>query len=299
MQLPPAIRYLAGVSAIIAAVLLLRLVDLDLSNQRLAARDKLAPVTYDLPPPSFLPVLSFGYNELAADMIWIQTISYFAEQLFKKQDLRYLRRYADCALTLDNRFKAVYRYTPSMYMTLGHKLSNRDVRYAIDLLKRGYKQWPDDWKFPLNIGTYYMFELKKTCLQPTKLCAKKNKKQKQAWKRIGADWIREAALIGADIPWLPSLAAKVYSEQGQRDLAIRHLKEIYLATKDERMRRDIRFKLRQLQAEQILSEVDAAAKEQARAFKASPINFISQDLFVLVRQEPYKPFSLESLVDAR
>ena len=31
-----------------------------------------------------------------------------------------------------------------------------------------------------------------------------------------------AALIGASIPWLPALAAKVYSDQGQRDLAITH-----------------------------------------------------------------------------
>ena len=299
MRSPTAIRYLAGVAVIITAVLVLRLLDLDLSLQRLAARDKLAPVTYDLPPPTFLPVLSFGYNELAADLIWIQTISYFAEQLGKKQDLGYLRRYTDCALTLDNRFKAVYRYIPSMYMTSGEKLTNKDVLYAIDLLKRGYKQWPDDWRFPLNIGTYYMFELKRTCLKRTKLCAQKNRKQKKAWRRIGADWIREAALIGADIPWLPSLAANVYSEQGQRGLAIRHLREIYLATKDERMRRDIRFKMRQLQAEQMFSEVDAAAKEFSRAFKASALNFVSEDLFVLVRLEPIKPFSLDTLLPAR
>ena len=288
MQLPPLIKYLGGAAVIITAVLLLRLVDLDLSQRRLAARDLLAPVTYDLPPPSFLPVLSFGYNELAADLIWIQTISYFAEQLIKKRDLGYLRRYTECALILDDRFKAVYRYTPSMYMTHGDKLTNKDVQYAIGLTKRGYKQWPDDWRFPLNIGSYYMFELKT-----------RDKEQKKAWKRTGADWIREAALIGAGIPWLPSLAAKIYSEQGQRDLAIRHLREIFLATKDERMRRDIRFKMRQLQAEQMFSEVDAAAKAFSRAFKASALNFVSEDLFVLVRLEPIKPFSLDTLLPAR
>jgi len=285
LKLPPLIRYLAAGAAVIFGILMLRLVDLDLAQQRLAARDKLAPVSYNLPPPTFLPVLSFGYNELAADMIWIKTISYFAEQLLKKQDLGYLQHYTECALTLDRRFRAVYRYIPSMYMTRGDALSNKEVQYAIRLLKRGYKQWPDDWVFPLNIGTYYMFELKTD-----------KREQKLAWKRIGADWIREAALIGADIPWLPSLAAKIYSEQGQRDLAIRHLQEIYLATKDEKMRQDIRFKLRQLKAEQMLSEADAAAKQFAADFKASPVSYISQDLFVLLRSDPPPPFSLDALL---
>ena len=270
---------------VIIAVLLMRLLDLELNQRMVVARDRLAPVTYNLPPPRILPLLSMGYNELMADMIWIKTISYFAEQLIKRQDYAYLRRYTECTLTLDHRLKAVYRYTPSMLLTRGEHQSNVDVEYGIKLLKRGYKEWPDEWRFPLNIGSYYMFELKA-----------RSKKQKRTFKRIGADWIREAALIGADIPWLPSLAAKVYSEQGQRGLAIRHLQELYLATRDERMRRDIRFKLRQLKAEQMISEVDAAAKAQANKFRASPINFIPQNLFMLVGLEPLMPFSLDDLV---
>ena len=289
------LRYVGGAAVIVTAVLLLRLLDLDLNQRRLAARDKLAPVTYDLPPSKFLPVLSFGYTELGADLLWIKTISYFAEQLIKKQDLMYLRRYTECALALDHRFRAVYRYTPSMYMTRGDMTSNRDVEYAISLSQRGYKQWPDDWRFPLNIGTYYMFELKPSCPKGFKYPCARSRKQKKAWRRKGADWIREAALVGAEIPWLPSLAAKIYSQQGQRDLAIRHLQEIYLATKDERMRRDIRFKLRQLKAEQMISEVDAAAKKFRKAFQASPVSYISEGLFILVGLEPYRPFSLDSL----
>ncbi len=290
-----ALKILVGVAVIITAALLLRLLDLDLTQRRLAARDKVAPATYNLPPSKFLPMLSFGYTELAADMIWIQTISYFAEQLINKQGLPHLQRYTECALALDDRFKAVYRYTPSMYMTAGDKTTNREVNYAIALSSRGYKEWPDDWRFPLNIGTYYMFELKPSCPKGFKYPCSRSRKQKAAWRRKGADWIREAALVGAEIPWLPSLAAKIYSEQGQRDLAIRHLQEIYLATKDERMRRDIRFKLRQLKAEQMLSEVDTAAKKFREAFKSSPVSYISEDLFILVGLEPYRPFSLENL----
>ena len=150
----------------------------------------------------------------------------------------------------------------------------------------------------MNIGTYYMFELKPSCPKGFKYPCARSRKQKKAWRRKGADWIREAALVGAEIPWLPSLAAKIYSEQGQRDLAIRHLQEIYLATKDERMRRDIRFKLKQLQAEQMLSAADAAANEFSKAFKNSQLNYVSQDLFVLINMEPLEPFALGELSPA-
>ena len=283
---PRWIQLCAALVLTLTAVVLLRLAAMELSDRRLAARDTMAAVTYNLPPSGLLPVLSCGYNEVAADLLWITTISYFAEQVVKNRDYTHLKRYTESTLALDPRFKAVYRYTAPMMLTRGSKQTNEDVLYAIDLLDRGRKLWPNDWRFPLTIGTYYMFELKT-----------RDKQQKQRWRRKGADYIREAALVGADIPWLPSLAAKIYSQQGQRDLAIRHLQEMYLATKDERIRDDIRFKLRQLNAQKMLNEADRTAKEFERRYKANPLGFVPEDLFVLLGLDPLAPFSLEALLD--
>ena len=212
---------------------LIGLFRVDLDRRQLQSRFA-AGEAYYLPPPAVIRALSFGYNELVADLLWVRTIAYFAEHLTSDRDLTHLARHLDNILALDGHFRAVYRYGAAMLMTEG---SNRTTLDAIKLLKHGHERFPDDWQIAFNIGSYYMWELRT-----------KSEAEKAEWTRQGAEWIRRAALLGAHIPWLPSLAAQLFTEQGQRGLAIRHLEELYLTTQDNEMKKQIAAKLRTLKA---------------------------------------------------
>ncbi|MFH1130497.1 MAG: hypothetical protein V1754_04130 [Pseudomonadota bacterium] len=277
---PKFIRYLIAVSAIGAVVPLLALTHMDLKRRQLAGRN--APgEDYYLPRKEVLRALSFGYNEFGADLLWVRTIAYFADH-WRDKETQHLHRHLYNILALDEHFKNAYRFGSAMLMSRGKRQTNTDVMNAIHLLERGHSLFPNEYRFPFSIGTYYMYELRSV-----------SKLEKANWQRIAADWIQRAVLVGADIPWLPTLAANLFTQQGERELAIRHLQEIYLVTKDPEMKLQIAGKLKSMQAAHLADELKAQTEQFALVHENSPISFVHPDLFVFVHLPPVGPFSLE------
>jgi hypothetical protein len=275
-------------AAIFVALLpLLGLLEVELRVQRVAGLRPLPRESYNLPPPRVLRAMAFGFNEVGADMLWIRTIAYFTDHYASDHDLRHLRLHLSNILELDPHFKPVYRYGAAMMMSQGYRQTNEQVLGAIDLLERGHEVFPEDWLMPFHIGAYYMSELHS-----------RDPAQRARWRRQGADWVRRAAILGADIPWLPGLAAKIYTEQGQRELAIQHLQELFLTTQDDEMKRQIMAKLKDLKAEQTAQRLEQVAQNLERARVRSKMTYVPEDLFLLLRVDPPRPFSLEGLLRA-
>jgi hypothetical protein len=227
-----------------------------------------------------------------ADLLWIRTIAYFADHVTTDGDLRYLGLHLNNILALDEHFKPVYRYGAAMFMShsqsQGQVQTNEHVFAAINLSKRAHRLFPDDWHFPLHIGTYYLGELHT-----------RDPEQRARWRREGADWVYHASLIGANISWLPSLAAKVYAEQGDRELAILLLQELYLTVQDAQTKAQIAAKLKEMRTQQFVLKLRQTLERFEKAHNASSIPFISQDLFMLVATPAPEPFNLEVLVNGR
>ena len=254
---------------LLTAVPLIALTDLQMRARQMATRDEIGELYY-LPPKQVLRATALGYNELAADLVWLRTINYFADRLFSDRDFSHLQRYVDTALALDEHFEELYRFAPSMFTNRGRH-NNASVLQAIALLRRAHQTFPQNHRYPFSIGAYYLTDLRPATPE-----------QRKQWRRKGADWIRRAALIGADTPWLPALAARIYSEQGQRELAVRHLKEMYLTTQNPRTKKQIASKLRQLNAEHVASELSEQARALAKRVRESPIAFVGTDLLILI-----------------
>ncbi|MCB9556174.1 MAG: hypothetical protein H6707_08730 [Deltaproteobacteria bacterium] len=274
------IRSLFVLVCFLALIPNLALVKLSLKRRALSGRS-VSGERYYLPPPRLLRALTFGYNELAADLVWLRTIAYFTDHLTTDRDFSNLKHYMDTIVALDDYVKEVYRFGASMFMSRGVRQTNEDVLAAIDLLKKAHQRFPKDPRYPFSIGAYYMAELRT-----------RDPQKRAHYKRLGAVWIRRAALIGSDIPWLPSLAAKILTEQGQKELAIKHLQELYLTTKNPAMRAQIAAKLRTLQAANLAEQLDRYAQQFQQRYKASGLEFVPADLFVLLDAPDPPPFSI-------
>ena len=256
--------------------------EIELHTRTMAARDAAAQQEFNLPPVSILRASTFGYNELAADLVWVRTINYFTDQLFRSKEMVHIKKYLDTIIALDSQFKEIYIYGPSMLLSLrGLKYTNREVMSAIEILKQAVEAFPEDWSFPKMLGSYYLFELKG-----------KDTAEKDSFSRQGAEWIRRAALLGAKEPWLTSLAAKVLSQQGQRELAIRHLQEMYMTTQNDKVRQEIRMRLMALKEEQLASDLSQAGNQFVDRFNKSPLNYIPANLFILLDPRQPEAFSL-------
>jgi hypothetical protein len=288
MQIPPRLRGLLAAALFVTLLPLLGLSEIAVKNRYLAGRVILPPESYTLPPAPVMRALSLGYNELGSDLLWIKTIVYFADHMLGDRDLRYLSRHLKNVLVLDSHARHVYRFGASMLVIQGERTTNRDVRAAIDLLERGHKLYPEDWRFPLYIGVNYLGRMKS-----------RSKVKRRRWKLLGADWIRRAVLTGAPMPWLPALAAKVYSQEGERDLAILHLQEIYHAAQTDKMKAQITAKLRSLQAAKVADDVKRTIVTLREARAKGPIPYVPPDLFLLVGLPELGPFSLEEVVGER
>lgn len=288
IQLPGQLRLVAGAGLFLALLPLLGLSQIELARQRMAGLTRHRAEAYRMPPPGALRALSFGYNELAADLLWVRTIAYFSDHLGKDNDLRHLGRHLRNIVALDPRFKKVYRFGSSMMMSQGHRQTNETVMEAIALLRRGHEQFPNEWEFPFYIGSYYLNELRSP-----------SGDQRAAWRRRAADWLHTASLLGGgkQLPWLPTLAAKIYEEQGRSALAIEMLKGQCIVLPRE-ARGQCLAKLRQMKASRAADEVARGAETLERSRRRSQLGFVPLDLYALVGQEPLPPFSLEQQVSA-
>ncbi|MCK5799541.1 MAG: hypothetical protein KAI47_20260 [Deltaproteobacteria bacterium] len=288
----PTIRVLAGLILALALLPLLVTAQRSLIQARTTgqasathaspphARAHAAPQTYYLPPPAVLRSLSFGYNELFADLIWIQTITYFSDHLTTDRQLPFIDRYLRVSLALDPHIKGLFRYGAAMLTTIPR--GNPPILQAINLLRRGHRLFPRDYHLPLRIGTAYMIDLHT-----------QDAAQRRRWKEEGANWIHRAILLGAKQPWLASLAAQVFTREGKRHVAIQRLQEIFAITQDPATRKQIALKLRQLKAANLVLELRKNRKALARAQRDAGLFYVSTDLFTLLRLPPLGPLEIE------
>ena len=265
-------RFTTALAAACVIALLPFIGTLDLNLQRMRISNRV-PIKerYYLPPPRVLRAMSLGYNEFFADLLWVRTIAYFTSHLFTDRDLQHLKQHLDNILALDPYFKEIYRYGSSMLMSLGERQRNEDVFDAIDLLKRAHHHFPSDYRFPMHAGSYYISELKSD-----------DRAKRAAWRSQGADWVNRAAMLPGAPPWLPALAAKIYTKEGKRELAVLHLREILSITQDPDMKKNIRGKLRELQDPK-LHEIQDQTNAFASEHLASTTPFVHPDLYALIR----------------
>lgn len=275
------IRLAIGITLFaIGTLSLLGIVEIELGRKRLAGRYGHGE-SYLLPPAALLRALSFGFNELSADLTWVRTIAFFADHVGRDLDTASLNRYILTVLRLDRHFKSVYRFGGAMLMSRGARQTNEDTFAAISLLKQGHALYPDDSQLPLLIGGYYLHELQAS-----------TDAERRRWRREGADWVRRAALVGVDLPWLPNLAATIYTEQGQRDLAVQHLRELYMITPDPRTKRQIAAKLEELH-DQSIGQLKKEAEQLANEYRDSDLRFVPPDLYGVILVKPLSPFALD------
>jgi len=104
------------------------------------------------PSGRFLREAVVGYREMAADLLWFQTVQYYGAYRKGEHDLRYFNGLVDCVITLDPRFVEAYYFG-----SLVASLDQGEIPHSVDLLKRGILVNPDTWVLPFHIGfTYYV-----------------------------------------------------------------------------------------------------------------------------------------------
>jgi len=228
------------------------------------------------PSPASAPIVSLGYRELGADLLYTRMVGYFAAYDSAPDASAAL---AEAIVALDPTFRRAYELGATA-MTDGRRAPDPALQLrALDLLEKGMREFPTYWRFPNLAGQIYLVELKTD-----------DPAQRRAWDERGA-LLLEAASRKPGAPAEAAVhAAVLQSRLGQQQRAIENLREILLITSDARARKQLLERLAELSNEssdELAAELLTARNAFERAWQAErPAVTPSMYILLGARAEP-------------
>src|SRR5256886_3529641 len=148
---------LAARMSALGATGLLLVVGLHLLQVRIDAQRAVTPKLQRfmyLPQGEYLRGAVLGYEQVVADLLWIQAIQAMGERKVTEEAGHWIYRALDVITTLDPKFVRVYEVGGIALATLVVHIdeSNR-------ILEKGIQHNPDVWTLPYLLGFNYYFEL--------------------------------------------------------------------------------------------------------------------------------------------
>ena len=199
---------------------------------------------------ALLKKLSLGYESLLADVYWTRVVQYYGVRA-RKPDVTYesLWPLLDITTTLDPKLMIAYRFG-AIFLSEQPPRGPGRADLAVQLVKRGIAENPDEWRLYQDLGFLYSIHLKDY--------------QKAS----------EAYLEGSKNPnaqvWMKIMAARV-AETGN-DLETSRLiwTGVYSSTNDEQIRRTAVQHINSLDAALGLKRLNKSSEEYWRKFGRFP-----------------------------
>jgi hypothetical protein len=238
------------------------------------------PKTVDAPyapSPAAAPYASLGYRELAADLFWIRTKTYFGDDQDTAQGFRDL---IEAVIALDPTFPRPYEFAARAIGFVDGGSTTDDQLWAIAVLERGMARFPDDWKLPHLAGEIYLVELETD-----------DPKQRAEWDEKGALLLEHAIRMPGAPRRLATFVANVRTQLGQHERAVRDLRELIATTDDEQQRRRLIEKLAALEGSNAERIADEARweRERSRARWMAAVPEVPESFYVILGDPP-KPY---------
>lgn len=252
------------------------------AREAAGARSEVVAEPY-APSPTSAPLVTLGFREAAADLLWIRLTGYFGGPESTSDGVAAL---VEAIVALDPMYHRAYEYGARAVTIARYGVDQRSYLRALAILERGITAFPDDWKLPYLAGQIYTQDL-----------VTEDPEQRRAWDERGT-LLTESAIRKPGAPtqaatWVAFMRTKL----GQRDRAVKDLRELLLVTRDERSRKEMIERLATLE-DSDANEIGAEVFEQRKLFdtawrRARPT--ITPSMYILLgkRIEPgFEPTDL-------
>lgn len=242
---------------------------------------------YYVPPDEWLPVFSMGYDEALASLLWMKALVYYGEEIAHQGAVQHSFRYADAIITLDPKFRAVYRWAALAGLYRPKFVDfEREAKEAIGYLELGVRRFPDDGTMAWDAGASLTYELAPHV---------EDEGEKAELRRRGLEYMQSAARLGAAPDWLVLSNVASLEKLGETEQAIRHLEEMYTTVSDEEVREEVRLRLVTLRGQSYATALQHVWAE-AEARRTDGYDFVPPTFFHIM--EPKAPVPLVDLLKA-
>lgn len=173
------------------------------------------------PTGAWVRPLTCGFNELAADMVWLRALQYYGEHRVSDRRYPHLETLFRTLTDLDPRFVNAYIFGALTLAEDEHQLEK-----GLALLRRGMADNPESWWLVFEYGFLQSIHGDDP-------------------ERAGY-WLARAARMNDSPEWVRRLAAHATAEAGDRDTAVALWLEVYHNSENDEVRRIARDYLSRL-----------------------------------------------------
>jgi hypothetical protein len=185
------------------------------------------------PSPEAAPLVSLGYRELAADVLWVRLLGYFGDDTSSASGIADV---VEAMVALDPRLRRAYEYGARAITMASEGIDNDAYLRALAVLDRGIKEYPDDWRMPELASQIYTQDL-----------VTKDPVQRRAWDEKATllieSAVRKPGAPATEATWAATLRTRL----GQHELAVKNLREMILITGEPEARMRLIDKLAALE----------------------------------------------------
>ncbi len=185
------------------------------------------------PSPAAAPFVSLGYREAAADILFVELLSYFPEEHSTATTTANL---GDSIIALDPNFHRVYELAANATTLPRKDLEQSAKLRAIGILEKGMKRFPDDWRLPYLAGQIYSQDL-----------VTDDPAQRRVWDERATLLVESAIRKPGAPPDAAGWAAVMRTKLGEHERAAQGLREMILITSDTKQRKRMIEELAQLE----------------------------------------------------
>lgn len=224
---------------------------------RMAAEREVPAVLADepyAPAPRTAALVTLGYRELAADLLYLRLRGYFGGS---ESTARGIAALVEAIVALDPQHHRIYEWGARAITLASRGVDNAAYLRAVAVLEAGARQFPDDWKLPYLAGQIYTQDLQT-----------KDPAQRRAWDERGT-LLTESAIRKPNAPAdAATWAATMRTRLGQHQRAVDGLREMLLVTDDAAARARLLAKLAELEHDSA-NELATELLEARRRFEAA------------------------------
>jgi hypothetical protein len=210
--------------------------------------------------------LSLEYAPLMADIYWTRVVQYFGNKhAGKKVDLRLLWPLLDVTSVLDPHLMPVY-HLGSMFLSDAAPRGAGRPDLAVELLERGLKANPEEWRLYYDLGYVYYFDMKD-------------------YPKASAAFY-EGSKNPKALLWMKAMAAKIAAEGGSTETSNFLWQDVYNTTNDPLVKENALQHLQLLRAQEDCKQIDAVADEYQKRVGRRPVRMSDLVKSALLRGEP-------------
>ncbi len=174
-----------------------------------------------LPKGEYLKIAVLGYDQFAADLIWLKAVQHLGAARQSKGGYAWAYHVVNVVTDLDPKFLPAYLASGAILGVWA------GLHYeSIEILRKGMRENPDVWQLPFYIGYDYFYEL----CDPAK----------------AAPYFQAAARLPGAPSYLPSLAARMTVAGGDPSAALEFLQRLHERTGDPRLREALENKIKEV-----------------------------------------------------